>query len=191
MNTPKAFLEELVRQLEDAGVPYMVAGSVASSFHGVPRSTQDVDVVISPAPENLRCLVASLKARMYVDEEAARDAMRRKSMFNVIDLVTGWKADLIFLKDTPFSAEEFARRKTVDFQGVRLCIISAEDVILSKLDWARKGESDRQLRDATSVASVLWQRLDPRYLRRWAQELSVMDLLEKVMAEAERAQKPD
>jgi hypothetical protein len=111
-------------------------------------------------------------------------------MFNVIESEVSWKIDLIVLKDTPFCREEFARRRTECLQGIDICMATPEDVILSKLDWAKKGESERQLRDATGVAAVKWGDLDMGYLRRWAQELGVADLLERIMAEAERVQKP-
>jgi hypothetical protein len=105
------FLERLTGALDQAGVPYMIAGSVASTYYSAPRTTQEVDLVVELDGARLRSLLASLpEDELYYSPEAAHDALRRRSMFNVIDLATGWKADLIVRKGRPFSAEELRRR---------------------------------------------------------------------------------
>jgi hypothetical protein len=106
-------------------------------------------------------------------------------MFNVIDTKSGWKVDLIVRKSRPFSVEEFNRRETVSFQGQEISILSAEDAILSKLEWEKKGESERQLRDAESVAVLQWENLDVGYLEKWAAELSVEEELVRILSSAE------
>lgn len=168
----------LVRRLESLGVPYMVAGSVASSHHGLPRATNDADIVIDPTPEGLEALVTALAADgYYVDAKAARDALRARRLFNVIDPESAFKVDLIIRKERPFSREEFSRRERRDLGGLAASVATPEDTILSKLEWARKGGgSDRQIEDALGVLRVGADRIDRSYIARWAAALGVEDL---------------
>ena len=171
------FLRRIVEILERNDIPYMIVGSLASALHGTPRATQDVDIVIDPTASSLSKLLSDLSpGRYYVDAETARDALSRRNQFNVIDLDTGWKADLVVRKRRAFSVEELRRRATARIQGVDLDVASAEDTILSKLEWASKGESERQLRDAVGVIAVQGDSLNYEYIERWAGELGVVDL---------------
>lgn len=183
-------LRRLIPKLDQAGIPYMVAGSLSSSFHGEARATNDIDVVINATAEQLEALLTSFGADYYVSVEAARDALRRRSMFNVIDLETGGKVDLIVRKDRPFNEEEFRRRRPVELLGITALVASPEDTILSKLEWAKLGSSERQLRDALGVAVIQGQHLDRDYLRKWARELDVADRLEEILRQAEPLQRP-
>src|SRR2546423_709510 len=101
------FLTQIAQLLEAAAIPFMVAGSHSSSYHGQPRATNDVDFVIDPTSEQLDRFLALLGDRHYVSPAAAREALSGRSMFNVIDFAEGWKADFIIRKDRPFSVEEF------------------------------------------------------------------------------------
>lgn len=183
----KNFLQRIIIKLESAGIPYMISGSFGSSFYGKPRATNDIDLVISPTKKQLDNFIQSLGDDYYVSQEAASDAFLRRSMFNVIDIETGWKADLIILKNRPFSLEEFNRRRKSAVAGVTVDAVSPEDAILSKLEWAKISESDRQFQDALGVAVVQWNSLDKEYLRKWAQELEVEDLLERLFQNVEEA----
>lgn len=121
----------------------MVTGSFASTHYGAPRSTQDIDIVISSDQEQLRSLVKSLGAdEYYVGLDAALDAHRRLSLFNIIDHKTGWKIDLIFRESRPFSLEEFDRRHKTRLHGIDLYVATPEDIIIAKLEWAKIGLSD-------------------------------------------------
>lgn len=145
----------VVEHLDRTGIPYMFAGSVAGSFHGVPRATQDIDLVIAPTPEQIRELVANLSNdEYYASLHAALDAQKGQSQFNVIDMKTGWKVDLIIRKSRPFSIAESDRRVPVDVYGLRLFVASPEDVILSKLEWAKRGQSRRQIEDVAGLLRV-------------------------------------
>jgi len=171
--------------LASCGVAHMLAGSFASTHHGVPRTTHDIDVVIDPTREELARFVASLDPeRFYVSSEAAQEAWRRRGQFNVVDLATGWKTDLILRKDRAFSREEFARREPARVFGVSVFVATAEDTILAKLEWARLGESERQLRDVMGVLEMQRDRLDRGYIERWARELGVEELWHGVQTEA-------
>jgi hypothetical protein len=175
-------LRQLVSILERLGVPHMVTGSIASSFHGRPRQTNDADVVIDPTPEQLDRLVASLlDAGHYLDRERARYALARRLQFNVIDPRSSFKIDLIIRKNRPFSREELSRRTAVDlFADLRVSVASPEDTILSKLEWAKKaGRSEKQIEDAAGVLAVT-SRIDRTYVERWARELGVLDLWREI-----------
>ena len=168
------FLARLVALLEAAGIPHMVAGSFASTFHGVARATQDLDVVVAPAGAALDALLASLDPDVYyVDPDTARDALRRRSQFNVIDMTTGWKADLIIRKDRPFSIGEFARRQPVELMGTRTYVATAEDSIVAKLEWAKQSDSTRQLRDVAGIVATRADALDVDYVERWVSALGL------------------
>jgi hypothetical protein len=171
-------LARVIRLLVDLGIPYMVVGSLASSFHGKPRTTHDADIVIDPGPEALDRLVAELSAtNLYVDLTVAREALRGRRQFNVIDAGSAFKLDLIVRKDRPFSREEFARRQPAELAGIPVALTTAEDTILSKLEWAKKGGgSERQLRDVAGIVDVKGAELDRQYIQRWATALGVLDL---------------
>jgi hypothetical protein len=171
------FLARLTAKLNAAGIPYMVVGSFASSFHGVPRSSRDLDVVIDPDPTSLRRLLTDLPAdEYYVDRETALDALRRRSQFNVIDMATAWKADLIVRRARPFSIEEMGRRIEGDLSGAHVFVSSAEDTLLSKLEWAREGGSDLQLTDAAGILELRGDALDRPYIEHWVAELGLTEL---------------
>ncbi len=171
--TAGEFLGELIGLLDAAQIRYMVAGSFASSFHAEPRTTNDLDIVIEVDSTALNRLLGSIDLdRYYVSDEAAHDALQRQSSFNLIDIKAGWKADLIVRRDRRFSHIEFERRIRVTLYERDVFVASAEDTVLSKLEWAAKGGSDRQVRDAAAILRARTS-LDHVYLNRWAQELGV------------------
>jgi hypothetical protein len=172
--TTQDVLHRIVAALERAGIPSMLTGSHASSYHGMPRATQDIDIVISPSPAQIRALAKDLPdSEYYVDEEAALDAVRRRTQFNVIDLETGWKIDLIIRKSRSFSLEEFERRETVTYQGMQLAVATAEDILIAKLEWAKRGSSLRQIEDAAGILRIRSHQLDQDYIEHWIGELGL------------------
>jgi hypothetical protein len=175
---PRDFLARLTTKLARASIPHMVVGSFASSFHGVPRSSQDLDLVIDPDVASLRRFLDDLSPDdYYVDAGAAFDAFHRRSQFNVIDMATAWKADLIVRKTRPFSVEEMHRRTEGDLLGARVFVASPEDTLISKLEWANLGgSSELQLRDAAGILSVRGNDLDLPYIERWVADLGLEDL---------------
>lgn len=175
--------EEVVARVLDAlvqaGLAHMVSGSFASNLHGVPRMTQDADVVVDADVAGIIRLVRLLEQDFYVSEDAARDAARSRRMFNAIHLETGFKVDLILTKNRAFSSEELRRRESGALAGRPVDFATAEDTILTKLEWARMGDSDRQYGDAKGIIQVQGARLDWSYLETWADELGVRDLLDR------------
>lgn len=160
--------------LDRAGIGYMLSGPFASAHYGAPRSTQDIDLVIEATPAELRAFVAALSDNeYYADLDSALEAHKRQSMFNVIDLAAGWKIDLIIRKSRAFSQEEFRRRQRVSLHDVPLFVASAEDVVISKLEWAKLAQSRRQIEDAAAILRVRWDALDDSYLAKWIAELDL------------------
>jgi hypothetical protein len=160
--------------LGEAGIAYMLAGSFASAYYGAPRTTQDIDLVIEATVEQLRTFVQLLSQdEYYVDLDAALEARKQQSLFNVVDLATGWKIDLIIRKSRPFSEEEFRRRTLVNLQDSPLFLASAEDVVISKLEWAKLAQSQRHIEDVAGILRMRWDALDRAYLEKWILELRI------------------
>jgi len=175
------FLGRIVAALDTAGVPHMVVGSFASTFHGVPRATHDIDIVVDIDRMMLDRLLAALPGEIYyVDHDTAREALARRTQFNVIDMATGWKADLIVRKARPYSVEELARRQPAVLMGVATFVASAEDSILSKLEWSKLANSERQLDDAAGIVKTRRDALDTRYIERWVDALDLRSQWERV-----------
>jgi hypothetical protein len=161
-------------RLEQSEIQYMITGSIAAAYYGQNRATYDLDIVISASSDKLRNLVALLpKEQYYAVLQDALDAHRHHSMFNVLDTTTGWKVDFILKKPAPFHEEAFRRRMAVVFEGVPTFVISAEDLIISKLEWARMGESERQVRDSAVVLEKRRDKLDLPYVEKWVHELGL------------------
>jgi hypothetical protein len=186
MSGQRDFLARLVGLLDEAGVPYMVAGSLGSSLHGRPRATNDIDLVIAPTELQLRRFLDSLGPDYYISKEAAWAALRGRTAFNVIDIRTGWKADLRIRGARPFSVTEFDRRRKAAILDTEVWVLSPEDAILSKLEWAKQSESQQQLQDVLGVLQMRHGSLDEEYLQRWADALGVQDLLKKLLEKAQK-----
>ncbi len=180
-------LIRIVRALDDAGTGYMVTGSLVSSLQGEPRATHDIDFVISIDNEAADKLAAAFPPPAYhLDAESIRKAIRKKDMFNLIDVESGDKADFWLLTDDAFDRERFSRRQYDEITGVRIAVSSPEDTILMKLRWAMlSGGSEKQYADALRVYEVQSGNLDTGYLESWAERLGVSELLEKLEDEAE------
>jgi hypothetical protein len=171
--TLAGLLADVIGLLDRSDVPYMVTGSVASSFHGEPRATRDLDIVIDPGRGAFERLVDGLLgAGYYVDRDAALDALRMRSQFNAIADDAG-KVDFMLRRDRPFSIEEFGRRRPADLLGTPSFVASAEDTIIAKLEWAATTESERQLRDVAGMLAVGGDLLDRDYLERWVEALGL------------------
>jgi hypothetical protein len=170
----EAFLRAITAALQRADIPFMITGSVAGAYHGAGRATLDVDLVIDPDRARLEAFVTIIAATgVYVSAEAAREALTDRTMFNVVDTETGWKGDLIIRKDRPFSEAEFSRRQPIHFAGVDMAVATLEDVIVSKLEWAKLGGSARQLEDVRSLLRLRGAELDRTYLTRWVTNLEL------------------
>lgn len=184
MKDQKQFLAQIIHTLHKANIPYMISGSVGSSFHGQPRATNDADIVIAPTVEQIISFIELLGPDFYVSKEAAKQAIENKTMFNIIDIQAGYKTDLIVRKQRPFSQQEFTRRTPVDFFGIETWFVTPEDSILSKLEWSKDRRSETQFNDALGVLMAQKDNLDYEYLKKWAKELGVDDALQNLLKEA-------
>lgn len=181
MNELTDLLHRIVSLLEQAAIHHMIAGSFASTYYGAVRMTQDIDIVVDPKMTALLAFIRSMPENLYyVDEHAARDALQRRSMFNVMDMQTGWKIDFIIRKARPFSIAEFERRKPARLFDVDTFVASPEDVILAKLEWSAMSGSERQLADIAGMLRAKQADLDVIYIEKWARDLKVLDLWQKV-----------
>lgn len=173
---------------EKLGIRYFLVGSVASSVYGIPRATNDVDIVAEICVFHIPHLVKSFTEDFYIDGDMIQDAISNKSSFNIIHLDSMTKVDVFILKETDFALMEMERRKRQiidEDPEISIYISSPEDVILEKLSWYKLGGmvSDKQWQDIEGVIKVQSPNLDMSYLNYWAKKLKLFDLLEKIFKE--------
>jgi hypothetical protein len=187
---PLLVVRIMVRIFESLNISYLVGGSVASSIHGIYRSTNDVDFVADIKIEDVDLLVAAMSSEFYVDADMIREAIETQSSFNVLHLPTMVKVDIFLFKPIPWKMEEWARRRVEvigsEDNSVEILVASPEDMVLQKLVWFRLGGgvSDRQWSDIIGILKVQAEKLDYAYLRRWAEELDLSELLQKALEDA-------
>jgi hypothetical protein len=185
---PIAVTLELTAGLEELGLDYVIGGSVASSLHGIPRATQDIDVVVVLWGKDVDDFVARFQSSFYVDRDMVMDAIQRRASFNIIHLASMYKVDVFVADRSDLVREELNRRLMIELGEPprRVWVCSAEDIVLQKLDWYEQGNriSDRQWLDVLGVMKVQGEKLDLAYLRRWAEARGLSELLEKAFREA-------
>jgi len=180
---PEETLQMVLAGLEEVGIDYMVTGSFASNLHGMPRTTQDADIVIEVSPTALDRFLNLVEDDFYVSRDAAYEALEFQRMFNVIHFGSGFKVDLIVRKNREYARQEFQRRERATFLGRQCWFASPEDTILSKLEWSKLSGSQRQFSDALGVAQVQRDRLDRGYLEHWARDLGLEEELRMLYSE--------
>jgi hypothetical protein len=174
--TLRDLLKVVAEALDRAAIPHMVVGSLASTYHGEPRATQEIDIVIDPEPEQLAEFLRSFDGEPF-DVGDGRAALASRSMFNVIDGASGWKIDFIVRKDRAFSAVGMSRRIDAEVLGVPIFMATAEDTVVAKFERAAASGSERQLADAAAVIAVSGDTLDWEHLQRWVDALGLRDHL--------------
>ena len=186
-----AALTPVLAVFSDLGVRHFVGGSVASSAYGVARASLDVDVVAELEAAHVHRFVATLKDAYFVDEVRVRAAIDAKRSFNLIHLATMFKVDVFVSKRRPFDASSFARVRNETLArepgNPKIPLASAEDVLLAKLEWYRRGgeTSERQWDDVKGLLRVGKGTLDAAYLRHWAALVGVADLLDRAISETD------
>lgn len=172
-------LQLVVERLHRADIAYMISGSIALNYYAQPRLTRDIDIVVALRLEDAARVTDLFAADFYIDADAVRSAIVQRGMFNIIHYDHVMKVDFIVRKETPYRQEEFARRCAVDIDGVIMWLVTAEDLLLSKLVWAAESRSELQLQDVRNlIRSVV--HLDWPYVERWATELTLGELLREV-----------
>ena len=173
-------LQDLCSKLEGGGIAYMLTGSLAMSYYARPRMTRDIDIVVALEAAAAAKLAGLLGTDYHADGEAIAEGFRLRRPCNVIHLPTVVKIDLIPRKEGDYRRTEFERRRKVNFAGVELWIVSGEDLVLSKLEWARDSGSELQMRD---VRHLLEAPLDKAYLEAWAARLGLAARLKEASAD--------
>jgi predicted nucleotidyltransferase len=173
-------IRDVTARLTEAGIPYMLTGSVAMNYYANPRMTRDIDVVVALQHKDIDTIMASFEDDYYLDRNAVTRAIGNQSLFNLIHNQSIIKVDFIIKKSTEYRSLEFERRNEVEIKDVRVCIVSKEDLIISKLSWARDSHSEFQLRD---VKNLLSSGYDAEYLQHWTTRLSLSELLKDCLHE--------
>lgn len=169
----------VVERLDRAGIAYMLSGSTAVNVYAEPRMTRDIDLVVEIGPSTVDAIAQAFAADFYCDRDMIRHAVEHEGSFNVIHTPTVIKVDCIVRKGSLYRRTEFERRRPVVVQGRPVQVVSPEDLVLSKLVWAKPSHSEVQLRDVRNLVACV-AGLDWDYLERWAVVLDVRDLLAEV-----------
>ena len=186
MLQPK-LLKKVLDLLDENHIDYMVTGSIVSSIQGEPRATHDIDLLVNITHLAIPSLVnAFTPPDYYITESAIEDAIRHKSMFNLLDTVYGDKIDFWILTDDPFDQSRFARKYQEKILGLSMKISTPEDTILMKLRWANlSGGSEKQFNDALRVYEVQFGNLQFNYIIPWVEKLHVKELWDRLQQEAQ------
>ncbi|MDP2660313.1 MAG: nucleotidyltransferase [Dehalococcoidia bacterium] len=173
-------LQDVVRRLEEAGLPYMVTGSLAVSFYAQPRLTRDIDIVLEIGSGDVARLNDLFARDFYIDQAAIQDAINRRSSFNIIHNASIIKIDFIVRKPDVYRKVEFKRRRKMMIDGAEVAVVAAEDLVLSKLIWGKDSHSELQMGDARSVLKQA-KELDYSYMERWAEHLGIVHLYHEAL----------
>ena len=181
-----AICAQVTEILARLGISYVLGGSLASSKHGYPRSSNDADMVADIREDEVAALVAAFEEDFYIASEAVADAVSREASFNVIHYEKAVKVDIFVAGTSAFAREELRRATLGEVAGFVFRFASPEDTILAKLRWFRDGGevSERQWTDVLGVLAVQAGRLDLPYLATTADDLGVADLLASALAAA-------
>ena len=170
-------LRDMTARLESAGIDYMLTGSVALNCYAQPRMTRDIDLVVAFLLKDAERIEKVLGEDYYVSQEAAREAVLHQSSFNAIHQRSLIKVDFMIRKNEEYRRHEFTRRARVRLEGFEVWVVGKEDLILSKLHWARESHSQRQLAD---VENLIATGCNMDYLRIWSAKLNLTDMLTRV-----------
>jgi hypothetical protein len=171
-------LRDVAARLEQAGLEYMLTGSVALSYYAQPRLTRDLDLVVALTEGDAGRVAALFEPDYYVPQQAMVTAIARRSVFNLIHNESVIKVDFVVLKGEAYRQQEFARRRRVSLGDFEVWIVSKEDLILSKLYWAKDSGSELQLRDVRNLLSTGY---DDEYVSAWAEGLGVTHRLKECL----------
>lgn len=185
---PNELLCFAAQALERVGVEYVVAGSVASMYYGEVRGTHGADIVVKLREDQVYALKSCFPEKdFYFEETMALDAVRQKRMFNVIHIPSALKIDFVVSKGQPFDKRQFQRRRHLPvIADQKAYFASPEDVILAKLDFYKKGSSDKHLRDVAGILKISGDEVDRAYVSEWAERLEVTDVWEAVLQRLEQ-----
>lgn len=179
---PIRIFHDFTERIERLGIKYMLTGSMAMFHYAVYRMTADVDVVVELEHRHAQMLIDNLEPVYVIPHNSMRRAIDDRRMFNVLHMDTAFKVDCVIRKTSPFQVSAFERRQLVDFYGRDCYVITAEDLVLSKLAWAAESKSDKQKAD---IKNLMRNPLDTNYIETWATELGLRETYETYRAEIE------
>lgn len=177
-------LIKVIQRINKLRIPYMITGGIACIFYGKPRLTHDFDLVVEIEEKNITNITSVFKDEFYVSPEAIQNAIKYRSMFNIIHFDSGIKIDFWMLKEGEFERTAFKRRQKHVYSKKDVFFSSAEDIILNKLLWFKESEIQKHFEDAMSVYEIQ-KKLDLNYLKEWAGRLSIGALLEEILSVSE------
>ncbi|TET52400.1 MAG: hypothetical protein E3J58_00100 [Actinomycetota bacterium] len=169
-------IKDVILKLNSASIRYMVSGSIAMNYYTIPRMTRDIDIVIEI--DDVQIFYNIFKNEYYIDPEMIKNAIKHNQMFNIIHLKEVVKIDFIIKKDTEYRKVEFERRKRVKIDEFQVFIVSIEDLIISKLLWARDSHSELQIRD---ISNLLKEEVDKKYVDKWVNELGIDNFYKEII----------
>jgi hypothetical protein len=172
-------LKIVCERLNQINVPYMLTGSLAAHFYAVPRMTRDIDIVVEILDPKVNKLFQAFKNGFYIDKRSIEEAIKYESMFNAIHEYSCFKIDFIIRKNSSYRSVEFQRRRQLELDGVKIWIVASEDLIISKLDWAKDSLSEMQIKDVRNLMSTV-NNLDVLYIEKWVQSLNLDEIYKKV-----------
>ncbi len=167
--------QDVITKLNNNKIPYMISGSVAMNYYTVPRMTRDIDIVIEI--DDIDRFYTTFKEEYYIDLEMVEDAIGNQFMFNIIHLKEVMKIDFIIRKNTEYQKTEINRRRQINIEGLKIFIVSIEDLIISKLLWAEDSHSELQIKD---VKNLLKEKVDMKYIRDWVKKLKISDFFKEI-----------
>lgn len=182
-------LKKVIQVLDDAGIQYMLTGSLVSSLQGEPRFTHDIDVIVAIKKSSAKKLAEAFPMPdFYLDEDSILNAINEKSMFNLIDTKEGDKVDFWIFTNDPFDRSRFSRKYVEEVMDLKMQVSSPEDTILAKLKWAKlSGGSEKHFIDALRVYEVQFEMLDTDYLEYWVKKMNIESIWKRLMKESEIA----
>ena len=173
-------LKTVIGRLDEAKIPYMITGSIAGNFYSIPRMTRDIDMIAEINLSDTKKIYELFKDDFYIDEEQVTAAVKEQEMFNIIHNEAIVKVDFIVRKNSEYRRLEFSRRKYFDFEGMKIAIVSPEDLIISKLFWAKESHSEMQINDVKNlIASV--ENLNYNYIKKWVKELDIENIFNEAL----------
>jgi hypothetical protein len=165
------FFKKIITYLNTNDIPYMLSGSIAMGIYIIPRATKDIDFVVHLQVQDIDSMVDYFEGAYYCNKEAIIDAVKRQSIFNIIDHASGFKADFVVRKNDPYRLAEFGRKQQIDFYGSLIHIVSPEDLLISKLIWIQNWQAAVQMEDIKNLALLPGLQFD--YINRWITELKL------------------
>ena len=169
-------IKDVSGRLDQAGIGYMLTGSMAMNFYTQPRMTRDIDLVVALMRGHIDKILSLFQPSYYVSRDAISISIEHSSIFNLIHQETVIKVDCIIRKPEEYRQIEFSRRQRIQIRDFQTWIVSKEDLIISKLEWARDSRSELQFRD---VRNLLGSGYDSTYLEMWVQKLGLSSLLKE------------